>query len=218
MTKKAYILILPAFILMAGSSCVSKKKFLEMQSFRQKADAKVQELTGLVADKNQRIEKMNADFEQMKNELIESNAIKDQAIDSLSGVVNKLDKTVNAKESAIGQKESSFSFEKQQLVNDLTQQKMLVAEKQAEIDQLNGELKNLKDQITQQTFDMNRTRDEKNTLQGNLDSSSKQITDLNATIGKLKTEIDNLKKQIADKNETINRLQNNVKLLKEQMK
>jgi len=218
MIRKVYLLILIVFIIFLNPSCVSKKKYLEMQSFRQKADAKVQELNGVVADKNQRIEKMKADFEQMKNELMESNAIKNQYIDSLSGAVNKLAHTVNAKESVIGEKETSFGFEKQRLTEELAEQKKLVAGKQAELDQLSDELNKLKDQFSQQTFDLNRSRDEKTVLQGNLNSRDAQITEINTSVDKLKSEIQGLKKQLSDKSETITRLENNVKLLKQQLK
>ncbi|MFA5327543.1 MAG: hypothetical protein WC384_07110 [Prolixibacteraceae bacterium] len=211
MIRKLFTLLLLSSAIVLNPSCVAKKKYLAMQSARQSAESEV-------AAKNQRIEKMISEFEQMKNELMESNAIKNQAIDSLSGEVNKLAKVVNVKESAIGQKETSFEFEKRQLTEDLAGQKKIVQQKQNELDQLSGELQKLKDELSQNTFDLNREKDEKLVLQGNMTTQIAKIAELNTATDKLKTEIQGLKKQLSDKNETITRLENNVKLLKQQMK
>lgn len=192
-------------------SCVAKKKYLAMETAKLSAEADV-------AAKNQRIEKMIGDFEAMKNQLMESNAIKNQSIDSLSGVVSKLMLTVNTKETALGQKENSFEFEKQRLTTELAEQKQLLAGKQNEMNQISGDLQKLKDELSQMTFDLNKIRDEKNVVQGNLGDRDKQISDLNASADKLKAEILSLKKQLNDKNETITRLENNVKLLKKEIK
>ena len=69
MVNKHFVLLLTA-ITIIFSSCVSKKKFLEMQSGRQRAEEKVRQLTSENNAKAARIEAMIADFETMKNELV----------------------------------------------------------------------------------------------------------------------------------------------------
>lgn len=158
MIRKIFFLMALISAVVLNPSCVAKKKYLAMESAKLSAEADV-------AAKNQKIEKMIGDFESMKSQLMESNAIKNQSIDSLSGVVSKLMLTVNTKESALGQKENSFEFEKQRLTNELAEQKQLLAGKQNEINQISGELQKLKDELSQMTFDLNKTRDEKNVVQ-----------------------------------------------------
>lgn len=218
MIRKTSLILIVFSLVFLVPSCVSKKKYLEMTSSKQQADAWIEELNSVVSGKNQRIEKMIADFEQMKNELMESNAIKDQYIDSLSGELNKLAKTVNVKESVIGQKETSFEFEKRRLTEDLEEQRKLVRNKQLEMNQLSDEIKTLNENLSQLTFDLNREKGEKQVLLGNLETRDASIAELNTATAKLKTEIQSLKKQMADKNETIKRLENNVQLLKKELK
>ena len=218
MIRKIFVLLLISSSILLNPSCVAKKKYLAMESARRLSDSKVLELNEIVAGKNDRIEKMIADFEQMKNQLMESNAIKDQYIDSLSGEINKLAKVVNVKESVIGEKQNSFEFERRQLTEELTAQKLLLSNKQSEMNQVSTDFKKLKDEQTQLQFDLNREKDEKQVLQGNLTSSVTHIAELNTTVTKLKSEIQNLKKQLNDKNETITKLENNVKLLKKELK
>jgi chromosome segregation ATPase len=218
MTRKKILLFVVSAMILLAPSCVSKKKYLALDSAKQISDSKVLELNTLVAGKNQRIEKMIADFEQMKNELMESNAIKNQTIDSLSGEVNKLARDVNVKESAIGLKENSFEFERRQLMEDLAGQKQLLGRKQSELSQLSGDFRKLKEELSQLTFDLNREKDEKKNLQGNLSVRDAKITEMTVATDKLKSEIQSLKKELTSKNETITRLENNVKLLKKEIK
>lgn len=218
MTRKSTLLILISSFLLLNPGCVSKKKYLTLVSAKQLSDSKVLEGNTLIAAQKERIDKMIADFEQMKNELMESNALKNQAIDSLSGEVNKLARDVNVKESAIGDKVNSFEFEKRQLTADLAEQKQLIGRKQLELDQLSSDLQQLKEELSQLTFDMNREKDEKKILQGNLLSRDAITTELTGAADKLKGEIQSLKKQLTDKNQAITRLENNVTLLKKEIK
>lgn len=218
MIRKTTVLLLVSSVLLFSSSCVTKKKYLALDTAKRLSDTKVAELNALVGARNQRIEKMIADFEQMKNELMESNAIKNQYIDSLAGEVNKLAKDVDVKESAIGEKLNSFEFERRQLTEDLAEQKQLNGKKQVELNQLSGEIQKLKDELSQLTFDLTREKDEKQILLGNQSGRDSKITEMTAATDKLKSEIQNLKKQLSDKNATITRLENNVLLLKKEIK
>ncbi len=218
MTGKISVILLIVLAVFINTSCVSKKKYLELDSAKRKLDMKVVELNSVVDGKNSRIDKMIAEFEQMKNELMESNAIKNQYIDSLTGEVTRLAKTVNAKESAIGEKQYSFEFEKRQMTEDLAEQKQLLSNKQSELNQVSNDFQKLKDEMTQLSFDLNRERDEKQVLRENLTVRDAKIAELTAATDKLKSDIQSYKKQLSDKNEIITRLENNVKLLKKEIK
>lgn len=218
MNRKPILLLLISSCLLLNTGCVSKKKYLALESAKRISDSKVVEGNALNASQKERIEQMIADFELMKYELMESNAIKNHAIESLSAEVNKLAKDVNVKESAIGDKVNSFEFERRQLAEDLADQKKLIGRKQLEINQLSNDLQQLKEELTQLTFDMNREKDEKKILQGNLSSRDAKAEELNQATNKLKGEVQTLKKQLSDKSQVITRLENNVKLLKQEIK
>ena len=62
-----------ALFLVFFSSCVSKKKYLEMETGRLKAEDLSRQLTTENNAKATRIEALIADFERKKNELLERN-------------------------------------------------------------------------------------------------------------------------------------------------
>ena len=66
-----------------------------MQNGRLNAEEAARQLTDENNDKAKRIEALIADFETMKNEMMESNAIKDQYIDSLNTEVFGLNEKNN---------------------------------------------------------------------------------------------------------------------------
>ena len=81
--KYRIFVILALIVTVATTSCVSKKKYLEMESFKQRAENRVRELTDENTAKDKRIETMIADFELMKGELMESNVIKKTSLSTL---------------------------------------------------------------------------------------------------------------------------------------
>lgn len=83
------ILLIP---MVFGSCVVSKKKYEELSYAKRRSDAKVGLLTkenknkdGEINDLNGRLDKTLAEFNEMKNSMAESNAMKTSEIDALSG-------------------------------------------------------------------------------------------------------------------------------------
>ena len=73
---RKYFVIVISIVLVSLSSCVSKKKYLEMEAGRLKAEELSRKLDGENKAKAERIRTLIADYESMKNELMESNAMK----------------------------------------------------------------------------------------------------------------------------------------------
>ena len=88
--NKKYLILFVSVLFVGLSSCVSKKKFLEMEAGRLKAEELSRKLDAENRDKAGRIEVLIADFEAMKNELMESNAAKELHIDSLKTELSTL--------------------------------------------------------------------------------------------------------------------------------
>lgn len=205
-------------ILTSLQSCVSKKKFMALEKLKFAADTKISELNNSLDSNKKHLNTMIADFNEMKYELLKSNATKDALIDSISGELNKLTKEVSRKELALDSKQFSFEFERISLNEKINELKSQINFKIAEFDNLKKAQASLSDNLAQITFDLNREKDEKKRSQSLIAERENKIQELNSLNEKLILEINMLKKQINDKNEIINRLENNVKLLKKEIK
>jgi chromosome segregation ATPase len=216
--KQKILSVATLIILIGISSCVSKKKYLEMESFKLRAENRVRELTGENETKDKRIETMIADFEKMKGQQMESNAVKNQMIDSLTGKVNVLSSDVSAKDASIEEKIYAFEYEKRRLTEEATSAKQQLLRKETELGSLSAQLSEMKNEISRLNFDLGRGADELKTMQGQLQAKEEKIAGNQQEVDKLKTEIQNLKKQLTGKDQAIEKLENNVKLLKSQLK
>ena len=108
MSNRFFVLVVLSTVFIV-SSCVSKKKFIEMQNGRLSAEEQVRQLTEESNARAKRIEALIADFEAMKNELMQSNAMKDQYIDSLSSEVFVLNNKLNEQNESLEQ--TSFNLD-----------------------------------------------------------------------------------------------------------
>lgn len=205
-------------ILLGLGSCVSKKKFLEMESYKLRAENRVRELTEENNNQDKRIKTMVADFEQMKGELLESNAIKNQLIDSLSGKVNVLSSDVSAKDASIEEKIYAFEYEKRRLIEDAAQARQKLANREEEFQSLGNQFTELKNELSRINFDLTREKDQSQGLQSQLQLKEEKIAANQQETDALKNEIKSLKNQLNEKNKAIEKLENNVKLLKSQLK
>ena len=95
--KTSRLVILIACVAVLFSSCVSKKKYLDMESSKLRAEQRVRDLTDETNAKSDRIEQLIADYEKTKTELMGSNAEKDQLISELNGQINDLSTNVQEK-------------------------------------------------------------------------------------------------------------------------
>ncbi len=216
MLRKISILLL-AFILVSFSSCVSKKKYLEMEAGRLKAEKLSQQLDAENTAKAARIEALIADFEKMKNELMESNAIKDQYIDSLNGEVFTLTENLNKQKESLQETSFNLDFEQQRLNSALQEKEKSIAALQSEVNQLEQEVTEKNALIEQRNFDLGKVKDQATVLEGKILTTDKKVAELQGQLNKAKAETAKLQEEIKTKDETITRLENNVKLLKKEL-
>lgn len=218
MTQNRITIAIIFFIVFSLQSCVSKKKYLAIEKLKFEAETKIKDLNKSIESNQNRISVMISDFEEMKYELLKSNAVKDALVDSISGELNKLTKEVSRKENALDSKQFSFEFERNSLNNKISELKSQINNKNTELETLKRELGAINENMSQLTFDLNREKGEKRNLHDQINLKETKIMEITTLSEKLSNEISLLKKQINEKNETINRLENNVKLLKKEIK
>lgn len=211
------ILFIAALVAVNLTSCVSKKKYLDMESSKMRAEQRVRELTDENEAKTDRIAKMIADFEAMKKDLMTSNAAKDQLIGDLNGQINKLKSNVKEKDDNIEEKLYAFEFEKRQMADALKASKNTEASLKEENKSLSSELTQIKNEISDTKFSLNREKETTENLNNQLAQKNQQFEQQASQIANLKADIQKLKVEAKEKDETIERLNNNVSLLKSQL-
>ena len=204
-------------IILSFSSCVSKKKFLEMQEGRTKAEQKVRELTTENNYMASRIEALISDFETMKNELMESNAIKDQYIDSLNNELFALRNTLEEQKESLKETSFSFGFERQRMIEEMKIKDKTISSLKSRIGDLEDEIARQASVIDDKNFQMGLLSDRISSLQADKEQAEQRIEELNGKLSGLREQISLLNATLEEKNATITRLQNNVKLLKQEL-
>ena len=202
---------------MSLSSCVSKKKFVEMESSKLRAEQRVRELTGENEAKASRIGTMIADFEKMKQELMGSNAKKDQLISDLAAKINALNSNVKEKDATIEEKLYAFEFEKRQMKEALRKSRDSVSVMQNKNSSLSGEVNSLKSDLSSLRFDYDRQKDDMQRLRAQATLNDRKYEEQAARLARLDDEIRKLKAAMQEKDDTIERLKNNVALLKKEL-
>lgn len=215
--NRAYLIILLAIMALAVSSCVSKKKFVEMENGRLKAEELSRKLDSENKDKAARIKALIADFEAMKNELMESNAMKDQYIDSLKGEISNMMANLNKKTRSLEETSFNLDFEKQRLTNALESKDKNIQSLQSQVDQLEDDLSAKDLQLGEKNFEINKLNDQAKVLQGQIDAGQSSLQSLKSQLDIAKSEAVKLKQEMTEKDATISKLQNQVKLLKSEI-
>ncbi len=216
MARKYFILIFSA-LLIVFTSCVSKKKYLEMQAGRLKAEKLSRQLNDENSAKATRIEALIADFESMKNELLESNAIKDKYIDSLNSEIFILSENINIQKESLQESNFNLGFEQQRLTNTLNAKDKTIGLLQTKVEQLETEVSNANSVVSQKNFEIGLKNDQAKVLEGKIKTGDNKMNVLQAELEKVKTEIRKLQAQMKEKEATITKLENNVKLLKKEI-
>jgi chromosome segregation ATPase len=199
------------------TSCVSKKKFTAMEAGRFRAETEVARLAEENNARAARIAAMIKDFETMKNELMGSNAAKDQLIDNLNREMASLQEKLNEQQQSLQERNFAFGFERERLSETLQ-------EKDNTIQSLNREVNTLEKEITQQAavlsdrnIRINTLSDQITVLEGEKIRGEEQRSELEQQLRQAQAETNRLKALGQEKDETITRLQNNVNLLKREM-
>jgi len=188
-----------------------------MQSGRLKAEDMVRQLTDETNAQAKRIEALIADFESMKNELMESNAIKDAYIDSLNTEVFSLNEKLNQNAQSLQETSFNLGFEKQRLTNAIQTKDQTIRTLQQKVSGLENEVQEKSSALDQKNFDMKVLNDKISTLEQEKSSGEEKLAALQAQLKKAKAETNKLMAQMKEKDATITRLENNVKLLKKQI-
>jgi chromosome segregation ATPase len=199
------------------SSCVSKKKFVEMESFKLRAENRVRELTNENEAQSNRIEAMITEFEKMKQELLSSNAQKDEMIGQLSGQINMLNSNVKEKDATIEEKLYAFEYEKRRMAEELQLSKNAQTSLQDKNAGLAQELSTAKSELADLRFNLSRQDDDSKRLNEQLKLKDQKFEEQSAVLLRLQNETDKLKTQIKEKDQIIERLTNNVNLLKKEL-
>ncbi len=220
MTNKYFVLL----FLISGlfmHSCVSKKKFVEMQEGRLQAEQQVRKLTQETNNQAARIEALIADFEEMKNELLGNNAMKDQYIDSLNSEFFMLNELMTEQKESLKESSFTYGFEQQRM-------KQVMEEKDSRIRSLQSQVESLEEEISQQAsviddknFQISRLNDEVENLEGQLSRAESQAENveekMEAQVQDLKSQVNELQATLKEKDAAITKLQNNVRLLKKEL-
>ncbi|WP_167614065.1 hypothetical protein [Maribellus sediminis] len=215
--NKKYLIIFIGFLVLGMSSCVSKKKYLEMEAGRLKAEELSRKLDGENRDKAARIEALIADFESMKNELMESNAMKEQHIDSLKTELNQLFADLNKKERSLEETSFTLDFEKQRLTNALEAKDQNIIKLQAENESLEEQLSEKDSEIEERNFEISKLNDQAKLLEGQIKSGQSALEKQQGELDKAKAETSKLMEDLKQKEAEIAKLQNQVNLLKKEI-
>lgn len=188
-----------------------------MESGRLKAE----ELSRKLGEENNvkaaRIEALIADFESMKNELLESNAIKDNYIDSLNNEIFVLGENLNKKQESLQETSFNLDFEKQRLTDALNTKDKTIKSLQSKVEGLETEVSNVKTVVDQKNFEIRKMEDQAKVLEGKIQTGDSNLAKLQTELDKVKAETNKLQADIKTKDATISKLENNVKLLKSQI-
>jgi chromosome segregation ATPase len=213
MTQK-YLILLFSALLVVSTSCVSKKKYVEMENGRLKAEENSRQLSSENNSKAVRIEALIADFESMKNELLENNSIKDNYIDSLNGQIFVLEESLNKEKESLEETSFNLDFEKQRLTNAVESKDKSIKALQTKVENMETEVSNVNTVVDQKNFEIGKLKDQASLLEGKIEKGENDLAVLQTELEKVKTETSKLQEQMKVKDAAIQKLENNVKLLK----
>ncbi len=170
--------IIIALFLIVFSGCVSKKKFVEMQNGRTRAEKLARQLDDENKAKAARIEALIADFEAMKNELLVNNAIKEQLIDSLNGAAFKLNENLNSQKESLQETSFNLNFEQKRLNDALNEKDKNITNLKEEVTRLENEVSEKNSTIDQKNFELGKLKDESTVLNGKIQTGDSKLTEL----------------------------------------
>lgn len=215
--SRKYIILVISVVLIGLSSCVSKKKYLEMEAGRLKAEELSRKLDAENNAKAERIKALIADFEAMKNELMESNAMKEQDIADLKKEMAVLNEELNSKQESLQETSFNLDFEKQRLTNALESKEASIQSLQNEVSTLETEVSEKNSALDQTNFEINRLNQEAKVLEGKIEVGENELKTLQGQLDNVRSETQQLQNQLKEKDSEITKLSNQVKLLKDQI-
>jgi len=216
MINKLTVLFFTVFAL-SFTSCVSKRKFTDMQEGRLNAEQQVRQLTKENNDKAERIQVMITDFEAMKNELLGSNAEKDEYIDNLNKEISELESQLEQQVESLQASSFTYGFEKERLAETLQERDKTIRALESTLKELESSISQQSSVLSDRNVRMGILNDQVEALEGEKLRGERQQDVFRQQIEKLKQDIDSLNSELKVKDENIIRLQNNVNLLKREL-
>ena len=176
MHKFHYLLIITSLLVL--NSCVSKKKFVEMQTDRDKYKSQTSELLGENGKLKKDLTQAEVEFEMMKNELHASTAIKDDLIAELTKKVSSLETSTLNLQKRLSSTMNMF----QQEQYTATQQNSSLAALELENEQLKRDTISL-------NYAMKLARQRMDKLNDEISLKTDRINDRNIQIGDLRSQM-----------------------------
>lgn len=211
-------LILLAIASLSLSGCiVSKKKYLEMESLKLRAEKQVRQLTQENAAMQKRVQTMIADYETIKSDMLATNAHKDQLIANLHKQMNTISSSAAEKNSNMEDKVYAYEYEKRQLQSKIEGYQKNIQALTAKNETTAQQLSQAQSSLANVQFSADKKGAEIERLNQQIKANGNTASKYQAQLDGLNTEIDALKKVSAEKDQTIKRLQNNVDLLKKEL-
>lgn len=205
------ILYFVCCMLLMATSCVSKKKYVEMTSSRDRAQSRVRTLTS-------DIKGLEEEYNRFQNELHQANEQKNLKIDSITQSMVSLASSVETQSDDISSKLLSFKIEEQRLNRMILEKSNELKRSKARVDVLTSQNKQISDMLTEVRFSLKKAESESKSLNTRLDATMAKVDESKESEQVLRREIDTLKASITQKDAEIERLSNTVKLLKSQLK
>jgi chromosome segregation ATPase len=206
-----------AVVMLLGHSCVSKKKYLEMEQGKIRAAGQVVALTSTVDSLSRLTRDIRSEFNKMQNELRLSNAEKDTKIDTLNAAIDQLSSNVARTNADMSDKMYAFEAEKRQL-------KAAIGQRDKQIDELNEELRSGEDRIKELNkelsdlrFDLSNQKDATTAKANQIEVVKNQLKETKARLKKAQSEIASMQSEMDKKDAELKKLRNNVKLLKSEL-
>ena len=205
---KLQILVVVALIALLPS-CVAKKKFVEMESYRNKAEQRVKELTKQVSD-------LQTEFNGYHNDFSYSNSQKDLYIDSLNKVIVGLNSELMSSNENIEDQTFSFQVEKRRLNQLLAEKDREIRMAQRNSDAISVQLEDAKNEVADLKIQLQNAQSSSSANEQRLNARDEEITKLKNDLQTKDSTIKKLQSDLNARNDEIQSLKNQVKLLKEQ--
>lgn len=215
--RQLSLFIVLAVVMLLGHSCVSKKKYLEMEQGKIRAANRVVALTATVDSLHHLTRDIRSEFNTMQNELRLSNAMKDTQIDSLNVAIDKLSSNVAKTNANMSDKIYAFEAEKRQLKEAVQQRDKQIADLKREITDGETRIKKLNEELSDLRFDLSNQKDATTAKANQMEVVQKQLEDAKTELKKTQSKMASMQSEMDKKDAELHKLRNNVKLLKSEL-
>ncbi|HPR31491.1 MAG TPA: hypothetical protein PLK12_05325 [Prolixibacteraceae bacterium] len=210
MINKKFLLVPVLIAFFLFESCVAKRKYLEMENSRNKAEQRIRELTDEVG-------RLKTEFNAFKNEFHFNDDTKESYIDSLNRTITRLHSDLSNKDESIEDQIFTFQVEKRRLNQMLNDKDREIRNLNREANALKIRIDDLEKEVQDMSFSLKNTDSSARSMERQLQMKDQEISDLQSKYDRARRDIATLNTTISDQKQEIERLTNNVNLLKAQL-